>query len=206
MRATLELALELLPLVQQVLGSLQALEREHSLRGETLQRRPGFVCQRLGALQHELADAVVLKRQRGRRLVLLTGDRLPAGGELERAPPGAEQQARSDAPVLAGDGRGGLDDRRANSVMLAGRGETARRAPEHELAPGCALAKNESRQSHDHESEDRDRAGDAGEDVELLGAAGVLDEEQHRRRHRGGRQQGQPARRQLLLALGGDAS
>ena len=207
MRAALKLCFQLVPLFQQILGSLQALERQHALRGEALQRRLNLVGQRLGALQDELADAIFLECQRGGGLVPAPGDRLTVSGELERASSGAEQEARPDVSMLTGDGGSGLDDRRTNPLVLAGRGETAHRAAQHQLAPGGALlAKDESGQPCDHQSDDGDRADDGGEDVELLGAAGVLDEEDDRSGYGGRGQQGQSTRGQLVLTLGSDVS
>ena len=182
-----------------VLRALQALECEHYLRGQALERRQDLVCQRTSALQHQLTDPVFLQGQRHRGLVLGVGDRLAARGELGRAAAGAEDEAGAYPSLLAGEGDGGLDGRVANAVVILGRGQAAHCPPQHQLAPGRPLlTESEPDQADDHESDDGGRAGDGGGNVELSGATGGLDGKQPGGCQRGCGEQRQTAWGQLL--------
>ena len=68
------------------------------------------------------------------------------------------------------------------------------------------LAKNESGQTGDHQSDDGRRADDGGGDVELLRASDSLNREQPGSRQGGRREQHQAARGQLVFALRGGAA
>ena len=109
MRAAQKLRFQLSPFFQQVLRALQALEREHRLRGQALEGRDGLVCQRPFAFQNQLTDPVFLESQCHRCLVLIVRDRLAAGGELDRAATGAEDQAGAYPPLLSRQGDRGFN-------------------------------------------------------------------------------------------------
>src|SRR5206468_10552828 len=103
-----ELRHELLALLDEGLGARDRLQREDDLAGEALQRVVELARQRRVALEDELAEAVILQRERERRLQSIL-DGGAGGREDDALGAGAEEEARTDVARLADERDGGFD-------------------------------------------------------------------------------------------------
>ena len=151
--------------------------------------------QRRVALEDELAEALLLERERERGLQRL-GDGGAGGREDDALGPGAEEEARPDVAGLADERDRRLDGGVADAVVVARGGEHGDRAAELLLAGGRALlAQHEPGHPQHDEEEERHRADGDHRDLEPA-APLVLDEQDHRRGQRRGAEQGEATRRE----------